>query len=563
MLLGGMPRALPECLLFGRVVTLMPNLPAHIPARMLNEYAYCPRLAYLEWSQGEWADNVETLEGAYAHRRVDRAQGARAKVHDRSVDLASDQLGVVAKLDLIESDGARVRPVDYKRGKRPPVREGAYEPERVQLCLQGLLLREHGYECNEGVLYFVASKEKVRVRFTQPLVERTLTLVEEMRSRFSRAQLPPPLEDSPKCPRCSLVRICLPEETNFFRLGGTVRPLVVQDPATFPLVVQEPRAKVRLSGEQLLIEVAGEVQARAKLVMTSQLVLSSGAEVTAAAIRACCQRGIPIVHTSGTGWLYGLTTPQVHKNVELRALQFATARDGDVALSLSRSLVAAKIRNGRVILRRNGTPSEDAKRRLQELARAAERADDTEQLLGIEGTAARLYYAAFATTIKKNAALAKHFDATGRARRPPPDPLNALLSLAYSALTRDWVTTAWSIGFDPLMGYYHQPRYGKPALALDLMEPFRPIVADSVVMNVLNNGEIGPGDFFEREGGVFLTPDGRRSFYKAYERRVAQEIRHPIFGYKCSYRRLFEIQGRLLARFLFGEIPVFPALTVR
>ncbi|MGZ9012076.1 MAG: CRISPR-associated protein Cas4 [Burkholderiales bacterium] len=123
-----------------------------LPARMVNEYQYCPRLAYLEWVQGEWAESSDTVEGRYAHRRVDRPSGdlpapeeaeQGERVHARSITLSSNRLGLIAKMDLVEGEGDRVTPVDYKRGKRPHVPQGAYEPERVQLCVQGLILEEH------------------------------------------------------------------------------------------------------------------------------------------------------------------------------------------------------------------------------------------------------------------------------------------------------------------------------------------------------------------------------------------------------------------------------------
>ena len=150
------------------------DTPPLVPARMVNEFVYCPRLAYLEWVQGEWVDSSDTVEGRHAHRRVNRDGGKlpppadvekTEKLHARSITLSSDRLGLIARMDLIESDGAKVTPVDYKRGKRPHVERGAYDPERVQLCVQGMLLREHGYECDEGVLYFVGSRERVRVAF--------------------------------------------------------------------------------------------------------------------------------------------------------------------------------------------------------------------------------------------------------------------------------------------------------------------------------------------------------------------------------------------------------------
>jgi len=539
--------------------------PAHIPARMLNEYAYCPRLMYLEWVQGEWADNTETVEGKAAHRRVDRPEGARAKIHQRSVELADDEVGVVAKLDLIESDTrGRVRPVDYKRGKRPHVSGGAYEPERVQLCVQGLLLRAHGYTCDEGVLYFVGSKERVRVRFTAPLVARTRQLIAELREVVGGGRIPPPLVDSPKCPRCSLVGICLPEETNFLRgANAAPRPLTTSEPNRYPVIVQEPRVKVRVGGERLKICDGDEVLATARLPSTSQVILASGAEITAGAIRACMQRDIPIVHQSGTGWLYGVTHASVHKNVELRIAQFGAAADQAHVLPIARRLVADKIRNARVFLRRNAAPVRAVLDRLGDAAGAAEAAPDTEALLGIEGAAARVYFGALPHALKGAAELREVFAANGRTKRPPRDLVNALLSLAYATLTRVWVTTTWAAGFDPMLGFYHRPRYGKPALALDLMEPFRSVIADSVVLSLINGGEIGPNDGYRRERAVLLTPAARKRFYRAFERRLGEQIKHPVFGYACSYRRIFDIQARLLGRYLFDEIPEPPGFVVR
>ncbi len=155
------------------------------------------------------------------------------------------------------------------------------------------------------------------------------------------------------------------------------------------------------------------------------------------------------------------------------------------------------------------------------------------------------------------------FRLEGRNKRPPTDPINALLSFTYTLLVKDWTVCLYSVGFDPMMGLYHRPRYGKPALALDMMEPFRPVIADSVVVGVINNGEITPDDFVDQMGGVLLAPPARKRLVAAYERRMAQEIVHPIFGYACTYRRIFEIQARLLGRYLLREIPDYPAFEIR
>jgi CRISPR-associated protein Cas1 len=307
----------------------------------------------------------------------------------------------------------------------------------------------------------------------------------------------------------------------------------------------------------------GRVIAAGRLAETSQLVLMGGASCSTPVVHACCERGIPVVHMSGTGWLYGVTHGMAHKNVELRAAQFATAADGDLSLRLGRAFVAAKIRNGRVLLRRNGATTRQDLELLATFARMAEEARDVESLLGIEGSAARLYYSNLTTMLKVGGERLRTFDFTARNRRPPKDALNALLSFTYALLTKDWVHALFCVGFDPLMGFYHRPRYGKPALALDLMEPYRPVIADSVAIGAINNGEIVTDDFLDSAGGVLLNPGGRRKLLLAYERRMAQIVRHPLFGYRCRYRRLFELDARLLARFVMDEIPSFPAHATR
>jgi CRISP-associated protein Cas1 len=202
---------------------------------MLNEFTYCARLGYLEWVQGEFADNDDTVEGRYHHRNVDRTRqrarrddgdAAVAKIHERSVWLGSESLGLSAKIDLLEGEGRRVTPVDYKRGKRRHVPRGAYEPELVQLCAQGLLLRDHSYECDEGVLFFVSSRERVKVVFDDELIARTVELAAQMRAVTTAELIPPPLVDSPKCPRCSLVSICLRDEVRYLTGGdgASARP---------------------------------------------------------------------------------------------------------------------------------------------------------------------------------------------------------------------------------------------------------------------------------------------------------------------------------------------------
>jgi CRISPR-associated protein Cas1 len=155
------------------------------------------------------------------------------------------------------------------------------------------------------------------------------------------------------------------------------------------------------------------------------------------------------------------------------------------------------------------------------------------------------------------------FDFVNRNRRPPRDPVNALLSLAYSLLSKDLTIVAQAVGFDPYLGFYHQPRFGRASLALDLMEPFRPLIADSAVLSAINTRMVTLSDFLRTGNAVALTADGRKKFFRAYEQRMDTLVTHPLFGYRVNYRRLLEIQTRLLARVLTGELLVYPVFTTR
>jgi CRISP-associated protein Cas1 len=548
-----------------------------LPARMVNEYQYCPRLAYLEWVQGEWAESSDTVEGRHAHKRVDKPGGKlpspeeaeeAQRIHARSITLSSNRLGLIAKMDLVEGEGARVIPVDYKRGKRPHVAGGAYDPERVQLCVQGLILQEHGYECTEGVLYFAGSKERVTVPFDDELKQTTRNAIDGLRLIAVGGTIPPPLTDSPKCPRCSLVGICLPDEVNFLNRQETPpRPLAVLRDEAVPVYVQAHSAKVAKKEEMLEIFVEDVKTGSARLNEISQVVLMGNVYVTTPCLHTLMERDISVSWHSFGGWFLGHTVGTGHKNVEIRTAQYRASFDDSACLRIAKGLVVAKIQNARTLLRRNwkdGEAPEDLMEQFKQDIDAARRAENLAQLLGCEGNSAARYFGSFREMIRRgDTGPELAFDFTTRNRRPPKDPVNSLLSFAYSLLVRTWTVTLSGVGFDPYRGFYHQPRYGRPALSLDMMEPFRPLIADSSVIQAINNGEVKPTDFISAAGSVTLNPDGRKRFIASFERRLGHEVTHPLFGYKVSYRRLLELQARLLARYLLGELKEYPNFVTR
>jgi CRISPR-associated endonuclease Cas1/CRISPR-associated protein Cas4 len=565
---------------------------------MVAQHAYCPRRFHLMYVEGRWEDNAFTLEGKALHRRVDRidqllpeaASTGTTVAEDpagdpppeiaRSVSLAAEDLGLMGKLDLVSADpeGGEAVPVETKRGRVPNVPLRSYPPERVQLMAQGLLLRRHGYHCDHGFIYFAGSRTRVRVDFDEALERQTLEIIAAVRSGREAVEMPPPLEDSPKCWGCSLCGICLPDETRELResagrsgddapAGSDPRRLFPARDRATPFYVQEQGARIGKTGERLTVQKEGETIGETRLLETSQVVIFGNVQISAQALHHLMDKGLPVVHFSTGAWFHGISHGTGVENAYSRAAQYAAAADPRLCGRFAGPLIHAKVANQRALILRNG--SGEAKERsvtalaahLKSLSPHEATDLSADSLRGWEGQGAAYYFAGFASMLKTGEL--PDFDFQARNRRPPKDPVNALLSFTYALLVKESLVALWSEGLDPWWGLYHRPRHGRPALALDFMEPFRPVLADSVVITAINTGMIRPRDFESNRNGCAMKPAARKALLKAWEQRLDQIYTHPEFGYRCSWRTILRIQARLLVRWLRGDIPTLPWPVVR
>lgn len=649
-----------------------PVRPIPLTARQLNEFVYCPRLFYYETVEGLFVHNADTREGASVHQRVnqredglpasssprkkakprttdqaattapaddndatartdDEASAAPETIHARSVSLHSARLDVTAKLDLAEARPAHgdlfsleVTPVEYKKGHPREGEDGPviWPADRMQLGLQMLLLRENGFQCTAGVLFYRETRQRLTLPWSDELGAWVEAQVHAARA-CAAGPIPAPLDDSPKCPRCSLVGICLPDETRLLardaepaddphgrghqlalpladrldepaperlawgpfarlpeislrprKLKDDVRRLITPNPETKALYLHTPGHYVSKKGRELVVKEEGKAVASVRLHDLHHVALFGPVQISSGAIQTLCQEDIPMTWFTLGGWFYGMTRGHSLTNVFTRIEQFRAADQPDQALALARLFVYGKIRNQRTLLMRNHQdPPREALKLLKYLAGSALGAASLGTLLGLEGSAARVYFELFGGMLKTTADDPDQPDSTAaeafpfytghRNRRPPRDPVNALLSLLYSLLAKDCTIACHAVGFDPYVGYLHQPRYGRPALALDLMEEFRPLVADSTALTLLNNRMLAAGDFLTAGDSVALTPGARKKVFLAYEKRLTDTLQHPVFNYRVSYRRALELQARLLAKTLTGEIEQYPPLTTR
>jgi CRISPR-associated protein Cas1 len=344
------------------------------------------------------------------------------------------------------------------------------------------------------------------------------------------------------------------------------------------LYVTEQGARIEKEYRRLLVSKHDEALLAVPLGRLSEVVLVGRVGATTPALLMLLDAGIPLSFVTRTGKLRGRLTPPSPKNLPLRHAQYDRARDPDFCLAVGRAIVDGKLRNSRTLayrirrsrFRARGEPLGPAQdrrgrtiavgwpERIEEAIQAVAQAEDMDTLRGIEGAAAKAYFHVFRGALRPEMTFEK------RTRRPPRDPANSLLSLGYTLLTQNLMTACEVVGLDPYDGFFHADKYGRPALALDLVEEFRGPVVDSVVQLVINKRMIGPDDFEAgREGGIYLSDQGLRKFLRQYTRRLNTEILHSYYDRRLSYQKVFEVQARLLAKTIQGELDKYRPFRVR
>lgn len=324
------------------------------------------------------------------------------------------------------------------------------------------------------------------------------------------------------------------------------------------LYVIEPGARLEKEYGRLLVTKDDELLLRVPLQRVTQVVLVGQVGVTTPALYALLHAGVPLLLVTRSGSLRGRLLPPAPRNLPLRQQQFRRNDEADFCLNLSRAIVLGKLHNQRTLalrlLRRRaalaGTYADDLAAAIQQAAAAP----DLDTLRGIEGSGARIFFHLY------RQAFGPQWRFERRTRRPPRDPVNALLSLGYTFLTQAMMTALETVGLDPYLGYFHAEAYGRPALALDLVEEFRTPVVDSLVLMLLNRRTLQLDDFEPdpETGGVVLTPAGLRRFLARFSVRLDRQIQSRELDRALSYRKLFEVQARKLARAIQEDEPYRP-----
>lgn len=521
--------------------------------------------------------NEDTVEGEMVHAKVDETSRLRQEALSgfggnlRSVALSSEELRITGVVDLLEKDNeGNCRLVDYKKGHPARNDQGEWvvkENDAIQIAAYALLLAETGISVQVASVYYAAIKRHVSVELNDALFSRCRAYIAEAYQVAGEGKCPPPIEVSSRCLSCSAYPICLPFESRIWA-ADVARPEGKNEPIRPPrpsgdngeiLIVQNNQAYVGLKGGEIQVRLDGSVAARHPIHQLNAVYLYGSVQVSAQALTALMELSIPVSYFSPAGRFIGMAGGLPLSGVDARMGQYSMWSAPDKRLSLAAEIIKSKIHNQRVILMRNGSAPDSVLRELASLRDSCHQQTSLDSLRGVEGAASALYFSHFDSMLKEKMG----FEFSTRNRRPPKDPVNALLSLGYSVLSKELTGIAYVVGLDPFLGFFHSPRYGRPALALDMMEEFRPLIADSVVITLINRGEVSRTDFIETAKGTWLSDSGRRQFWRAWARRLDTEITHPSFGYKMSYRRMMEVQMRQLWRFCRGDSHQFYGFTTR
>jgi CRISPR-associated protein Cas1 len=535
----------------------------------LHALAYCPRLFYLEEVEELYTQDAAVFAGRRLHVELEKQEEEEWE----DLTLESEDLGLRGRVDALRTRDGQTIPYEHKRGRShrdEHHQPQAWESDRLQILAYACLIEATmGIPVQEGRIRYHADNVLVHIPLTDEGRSAVRTAVQQARELRLSSLRPPVTPNERLCTRCSLAPVCLPEEARLAhdREWQPVR-LFPKDDERLVVHVLEPGNRVGRTGEQLKISRQNEPDEKLPIRQVGQLVLHSYSQLSTQALHLCSAHQVGVHFVSGGGRYVGsFDTRQgsIHRRIQ----QYRALTQADTCLSLAQRLVKCRGEGQRKLLmrgKRGMSSIPDALnqtiQQMKVVLKQVSQAQSLESLLGFEGNLAALYFGALPFLISEKIPAELHF--VGRTRRPPQDRFNALLSFGYALLMKDVMNAILVVGLEPAFGFYHQPRSQAPPLALDLMEIFRVPLVDLPVLGSINRGQWSAQEDFEVRGcQVWLSDLGRRKFVGIYESRKEESWKHPVTEYSLTYRRLMELEVRLLEKEWMGEGGLFGQLILR
>lgn len=553
----------------------------------LHAMAYCERLFYLEEVEEIRVADANVYAGRRMHDKLDKGPDIY------SLELASERLGIRGKIDCVKRQSGKLIVFEHKKGKSNRG-EDAWPSDRLQVLAYTLLLADHtGEDINEARIRYHADNKTICLRAdlqeAENEVSAAVARAGELRAALER---PPVTVSEHLCRTCSLAPVCLPEEERFARNEKEkVQRLFPVDDDRRVIHLVEQGAAIRKDGDQLIVYLPDGTKKPLPGMMLSALVLHGNVQISTQSIHFCAANNIGVHWLSYGGYYIGALS-QGAGGVQRRVRQFQALQGRPFRSKLSCRLALAKVENQlRYLLRSTRDKAQNQRdqevelgierlrteikslSRLQEQFNAAEgnglniesdkekTASPTDIIRGHEGKAGEIYFSLLPKILLLEKGDFLYF--SGRNRRPPRDPFNALLSFGYALLYRDCMNSLIAVGLDPSFGFMHTPRSAAYPLAMDIMDLFRLILWDIPLVGSVNRKQWSKKDFEITGKQVWLNSDGRRKAIQIYESRKQEKWKHPVMKYSLSYARTIELESRLLEKEWGGQSGLFAALRLR
>ncbi|MBE9138188.1 type I-MYXAN CRISPR-associated endonuclease Cas1 [Nodosilinea sp. LEGE 07088] len=533
----------------------------------LQALFYCPRQYYLQEVEGIHTPNAEVYSGLRLHTELERDGGDEWQQYT----LESEALGLRGRVDALKTRAGQTIPYEHKKGRcyrDSDQQPQAWPGDRIQVLAYALLLEaELGISITEGRVRYHGDNVLVHVPFDAAARQDLLAAIKQAQQLQVARDRPPVADNANLCTCCSVAEACMPDATRLAQ-GTTDQPLKLfpQDDERQIIHVTEAGTSIGKSGDQFKITKRDGKTTLLPSRQVGQLVLHSYVQISTQAMYFCAEQGVGLHFISGRGQYQGSFDTR-QGNIQRRVRQYQALTDTAQCLRLAQQLVTCRGQSQRKFLMRSQrqTANPTLKQAIDQMQRTLNQVPQAESipsLLGLEGNLAAQYFGALPQSLADTANPAFRF--SGRNRRPPKDRFNAMLGFGYALLLKDVMNAILTVGLEPALGFYHQPQRQAPPLALDLMEIFRVPLVDMPVMAAINRNQWDADADFEITGEqVWLNDSGRRKLIALYERRKEETWKHPVVQYSMTYRRLIELEVRLLEKEWLGEGGLFAQLVLR
>jgi CRISPR-associated protein Cas1 len=544
----------------------MDNYNSHdlVKVMALHSLHYCERLCYLEEVEENYLTNAKIFSGRSLHESLKKEEEETGEW--TSIELSNESVGLIGKVDAVRYRDGSYIPYEHKNGRSNSGK--GWLPDIVQVSAYAMLLeKEYGTKITEGRIRYHKDNVLVKILIDSEIRSLVINSINTIRNLKKQVQRPPITTNEKLCVYCSLAPICLPEEERYVEhIKDAPIRLFPKNQEKITVHVVDQGSRIGKAGDVIKITNKEGKEVTFPYKNVGSLVLHGFSQISTQLLHFCSYNNIS-VHWLTTGGKYISSLANNSGNVQTKIRQYEALTKEDIRLHLTKTCILAKVSSQlRYILRstknNRNTEIDTLINDLRYSLRGIAKSEDVDSIRGYEGIAGKNYFTLLSSLIKNEVSEDLHF--CDRNRRPPKDRFNAILSFGYSLLYQLVLQSVLTVGLEPSFGFFHTPRSAAYPLVMDVMELFRVMLWDMVVIGSLNRMQWDPiNDFNATKDSVWLSNEGKKKAIQLFEKRLEDTWKHPIINYSMSYSRLVELEIRLLEKEWCGKPGMFAKMRLR